>query len=220
MLLFRTVTASRGWIAAQELRAWLTASEQSVFGGWRSETRRSEWLAGRLAAKLLLLEDLNILPLSWSVGRDGVAPSLNGLDLPHTLLSLSHSGGIGAATLSDSRTEGSAGIDIQRIRPVHPGLCARVFTPAEQAQIAAHFGTEDSAKGMLLFWALKEAAIKARRLPWGQSLQSVEVRLTGAGESEIFLPGELPQIAQHEQHGDWWLARAVRTHSNKSADTR
>lgn len=211
MLLPRTTVAEANWIAAQTLSAWLTSSEQAVLDGWRSETRRSEWLAGRLAAKRLLLENLEITPLSWSVGRDGVAPSCGGLNLPHICLSLSHSAGQGAATLSDSRTEGSAGIDIQRVRPVHPGLCARVFTPDERAQIAECFGAEDSAAGMLLFWALKEAAIKARRLPWGGALKSIEVRLVGTDEGKIFLPGEPPQTARYDRHGNWWLARAVRT---------
>ncbi len=212
MLLPRTVIAEAAWIAAQTPSDWLTEAELIALGGWRSETRRSEWLAGRLAAKRLLLEDLGIAPLSWAIGRDGPAPSLDSLNLPFTLLSLSHCGGVGAATLSDTRTEGSAGIDIQRVRPVHPGLCARVFTLAERSQIAARFGTENSADGMLLLWGLKEAAIKARRLPWRHSLQSIEVRLAGAGESEINLPGEPPMAAQYERHGDWWLARAVRTH--------
>ena len=218
MLLPRTVVVDADWIAAQTPSAWLTEAELAVFDGWRSETRRSEWLAGRLAAKRLLLEELKIAPLSWSVGRDGVAPSCDGLQLPGLRLSLSHSGGIGAATFSDSRTEGSAGVDIQRIRPVHSGLCARVFTPSERAQIAARFETEDSADGMLLLWALKEAAIKARRLPWGRPLQSVEVRLNAAGESEIFLPGEPPLAAQYERYGDWWLARAVQPAVKLAAD--
>ncbi len=212
MPLRRTTIASSDWIAGQNPHDWLSEAEQAVYGGWRSETRRTEWLAGRLAAKRLLRDELGTLPLSWAVERDGVAPALGGLHLPDTRLSLSHSGGWGAATLSDLRAEGSAGIDIQRIRPVHPGLCARVFSPDEREQIAAHFGAENSADGMLLLWALKEAAIKARRLPWVQSLQSIEVRLTGAGEGEIRLPHEPLMPARYERLGDWWLARAVRIH--------
>ena len=210
MPLFRTVIASTDWIADQDPKTWLTERELAVLHQWRSQIRQAEWLAGRLAAKRLFSEELRIAPLSWSVGRDGVAPALDGLTLPHVTLSLSHSGGMGAATFSNLQTEGSAGIDIQRIRPAHPGLCARVFTPGERAQIAERFGTEDSAEGMLLLWSLKEAAIKARRLPWGCSLQSLEVRLGSAGSSDIVLPGEPPMPAQYERHGGWWLARAVR----------
>ena len=218
MPLPRTRVASPEWIAGQNPGDWLSQTEQAIYGGWRSETRRTEWLAGRLAAKRLLQEELGIAPLSWSVGRDGVAPALDGLHLPNTRLSLSHSAGWGAATLSDLYAEGSAGIDIQRIRPVHPGLCARVFTPGEREQIAARFGAEDSAEGMLLVWALKEAAIKARRLPWGSALNSIEVRLIGAGESEIILSGEPPLTAQYERYGHWWLARAVQPAVKLAAD--
>ena len=210
MPLPKTVVASPAWIAAQNAQNWLTPEELAVWSAWTLEKRKSEWLAGRLAAKKLLWDELDIAPLSWSVGRDGAAPSITGASLPGVHLSLSHSGGFGAATVSDAHTEGSAGIDIQRIRPVHPGLCARVFTPGERAQITREFGSEDSADGLLLFWSLKEAAIKARRLPWVHSLQSIEVRLYGNGVSKISLPGEPPMAAQYERLGEWWLARAVR----------
>ena len=213
MLLPQTIVAEAEWIAAQDASLWLIPTEQAVYGGWRSETRRAEWLAGRLAAKRLLLEELGIAPLSWSVERDGVAPSFAGLTLPDTLLSLSHSGGWGAATLSDVSAEGSAGIDIQRIRPVHPGLCARVFTSGEREQIAAHFGTEDSADGMLLLWALKEAAIKARRQAWGRPLRGIVVHLEGMGSATITLENAHSLTADYtrleEEQGRWWLARAV-----------
>jgi len=217
MPLPKTFVASPAWIARQDPEHWLTPEELDVWAAWKLEKRKSEWLAGRLAAKKLMRDEIDLAPPDWSVGRDGAAPSITGVTLPGTLLSLSHSGGFGAATLSDSYSEGSAGVDIQRIRPVHPGLCARVFTPAERAQVAARFGSEDSADGMLLFWALKEAAIKARRLPWPHALQSIEVRLVGAEHSEILLPGEPPMTAQFERLGGWWLARAVRiTHPGSS----
>ena len=210
MPLPKTFVALPAWIAAQAPEHWLIAEEMRVWAAWKLEKRKSEWLAGRLAAKKLLWDVRGLAPHEWSVGRDGVAPSISGASLPGTVLSLSHSDGIGAATLSDAIAEGSAGIDIQRIRPVHRGLCARVFTWGERAQVATQFGSESSADGLLLFWSLKEAAIKARRLPWTQSLQSIEVRLLDAGKGEILLPGELPMTAHYERLGEWWLARAVR----------
>jgi len=219
MTLPKTVVASPAWIAAQDPECWLTPGELLVWAAWNLKKRKSEWLAGRIAAKTLLWDVMDIAPLSWSVGRDGAAPSISGVSLPGTILSLSHSDGMGAATLSDSYTEGSAGIDIQRIRPVHPGLCARVFTLAERAQIAGQFGSESSAEGQLLFWSLKEAAIKARRLPWVSALQSIEVRLLDADSSEIVLPSEPPMTAQYERLGEWWLARAV-TPAVKSASDK
>ena len=71
---------------------------------------------------------------------------------------------------------------------------------------------------MLLLWALKEAAIKARRLAWGRSLQDIQVRLGAAGCAEIDLAGEPMFTAQHERLGGWWLARAVRPVIQSTAD--
>ena len=208
----KTVVVSPGWVRAQTPGLWLTLSEMDVYAGWNSEKRRSEWLAGRLAAKKLLREQLGVSPRDWQVGRDGVAPAIAGRDLPDIVLSLSHSAGMGAATISDTRTEGSAGIDVQRVRPVHPGLCARVFTPSERRQIAARFGSENSADGMLLLWALKEAAIKARRQAWGRPLRGIAVHLEGATaiitlETAQTLTADYARLDAEQGH--WWLARAV-----------
>ena len=209
MPLKRTAIAEAEWAISQEPADWLTEAEREIHAAWTFPQRRADWLAGRLAAKRLLREEFGVAPQAWSVGRDGVAPAITGYDLPGTLLSLSHSGGWGAATVSEWGTEGSAGIDIQLIRPVHPGLCARVYTPGERHQIAARFGAENDPAGMLLLWALKEAAIKARRCPWERSLQSVTVRLSTPGYAEIEIDGEPVQAASYERLGNWWLARAV-----------
>ncbi len=208
--LSRTIVVQPEWVSAQTPSVWLTPDEMDALAAWYSGKRRAEWLAGRLAAKKLLQEELGVNPLDWQVGREGVAPVIMGCPLPSLTLSLSHSDGRGAATLSDADAEGSAGIDIQRIRPVHPGLCARVFMPDERQQIAAQFGSEDSQEGMLLLWALKEAAIKARRKAWGRPLQSISVQLKRSGFAEIDVAGEPLFPAQYERLGGWWLARAVR----------
>jgi len=210
MTLPQTQIALPEWIAAQEPSEWLTPSEHTVFDGWRSEKRRTEWLAGRLAAKRLVHAEFGLEPSEWAIGRDGIAPSMDaGGRLTEYVLSLSHSGGAGAATVSHRQSEGGAGIDLQQIRPVHPGLCTRAFTQNERQQIAAQFGAEDDPAGMLLLWALKEAAIKARRQPWGRPLQSIEVRLGDPGLADISMEGEPTLTAQYARQSDWWLARAV-----------
>ena len=210
MLLPKTVVVAPEWVMAQTPSLWLTPSEREVYAAWAPGKRKSEWLAGRLAAKKLLQEEIGVSPLDWQVGRDGVAPTVIGHDVPDVALSLSHSDGWGAATYSDTRTEGSAGIDVQRVRPVHPGLCARVFTHGERRQIAAHFGSENSADGMLLFWALKEAAIKARRQAWGRALQAIEVHLGHPGSGTVHVEGEPAFAAQFVRLDGWWLARVVK----------
>lgn len=225
-MLPQTTIARPEWVRAQDPAHWLTAGEMAALRAWRSDTRRAEWLAGRLAVKRLLQDSYGLSPRLCAVGRDGVAPCIVGPDLPHIpshlshsalsylCLSLSHSAGLGAATVSDPETEGTAGVDVQLIRPVHPGLGARAFTPGESAQIRARFGDENDAGGLLLLWALKEAAIKARRVAWGRALREIEVELLGPASATIHIRGEPALTASYARLGDlndaWWLARAVR----------
>lgn len=205
-----TIVALPEWVAAQEPSQWLTDSELITLASWCSPKRRAEWLAGRLAAKRLVQESFGCDPHEFSIGRDGDAPCLVGVDLPTISLSLSHSDGCGAATFSDIEQEGTAGIDVQRVRPVHSGLGERVFTPLERQQVPQHFGSEKKTEGMLLLWALKEAAVKARRIAWGRPLLEIEVRLTEPSLAVIQMTGEAPMAAAYEWLDGWWLARAVR----------
>jgi len=209
MPLLQTVIVFPEWVAAQDPAHWLTDQETAAYHAWMSPKRRSEWLAGRLAAKRLVGDTFGLEPLTFAIGRGGVAPCVVSSEVPPVMLSLSHSHGLGAATLSGGLREGSAGVDAQRIRPVHHGLCARVFTAGERGQIAARFGAEDDPAGMLLFWALKEASIKARRAAWGRPLREVEVRLIGEGRAVVEMAGEPALAAAFERVGGWWLARAV-----------
>jgi phosphopantetheinyl transferase len=210
MPLPQTIIATPEWIASQDPTEWLTDDELAAWASWRFPKRRTEWLAGRLASKKLVQDTLGLGPREFTVGREGDAPCLIGPILPEISLSLSHSAGLGAATHSDKILEGTAGIDVQRVRPVHTGLGVRVFTAAERRQIAAHFGSEEDLEGMLLLWALKEAAIKARRIAWGRSLQDIEVRLAEGNKAMISMTGEKPMAAAYAWLDGWWLARAVR----------
>lgn len=210
MPLPQTIIVRPDWIASQDPAHWLTEPEQAVYSAWRSSKRRAEWLAGRLAAKRLVRDMFGLPPRDFAIGREGDAPCIQSTEIPSQTLSLSHSHGLGAATISDSRREGSAGIDVQRIRPTHHGLGARVFTVGERGQIAERFGAEDDPTGMLVFWALKEAAIKARRVAWGRPLREIEARLMDAGRAVIFIANEVPMTAAYERVDGWWLARVVR----------
>lgn len=218
-MLPQTTIARPAWVRAQDPAHWLTGDELAVLASWRSETRRAEWLAGRLAVKRLLRDSFGLPPHLCAVGRDGAAPCIlprgpTGVPLARLCLSLSHSAGLGAATVSDLGWEGAAGIDVQIVRPVRPGLGARVLTLGESAQVKARFGDGGDPNGLLLLWALKEAAIKARRAAWGRALREIAVEMAGPGAATIFIHGEPPMAASYarlEDAGDaWWLARAVR----------
>ncbi len=226
MILPQTQVATPEWIAAQEISDWLAEAEMIVLKAWASEKRGAEWLAGRLAVKRLLREAYGLSPRDCVVGREGVAPIVPGALPPHIAISLSHSNGLGAASWSDRRSEGTVGVDAQHVRPVHPGLLHRVFTPDERGQIRAHFGAEADAKGQLLFWAVKEAAIKARRVPWERALQDITVMLSAQDAATVHIAGEELIYAQMAWQDGWWLARAARkktppgdgTHPGTSAD--
>ncbi len=210
MLLPNTVIAAPAWVAAQNPADWLMPGERAVWESWLSPKRRAEWLAGRLAVKELLRETYGTDPLTCWVAREGVAPVVRGQCASSLSLSLSHSGGLGAASVC-AAAEGTVGVDVQRIRPVHRGLAARVLSGEERAQ------AEGQTDGLLLLWALKEAAIKARRLPWGRALRDLEVRLTEPGRAVIALPGEAAQTAAYARLEDgWWLARSIRCLSGRS----
>jgi phosphopantetheinyl transferase len=198
----RTLVAAPEWIAAQDPSHWLTSEELAGCLAPASSRRRVDRLAGRLALKRLLRQTFGVAPLSYVIGSDGPAPVLCRWPGPAGLtVSLSHSAGRGAASWAWEDGEGAVGVDVQHIRPAHPGLAARVLTEGERTQAA----------DVLLFWALKEAAIKARRQPWGRALNEIVVTLGAErGAAGIVIPGEPPLAARYARRGDWWLARAVR----------
>lgn len=213
MELPQTWVARPEWVAAQDPADWLSPAELTIWASWLSEKRRREWLAARLAAKRLLRESFGLDPLDCEIGKEGVAPLVRGLGRSGVSLSLSHCAGLGAASWSDADLEGMVGVDAQWVRPVHPGLRGRVFRPDEQAQIAGRFGSGDDPAGLLLLWALKEAAIKARRVPWGRALRDVGVTLDGEGAATVNVTGEAPMTAAYVFLDGWWVARAVRPRS-------
>lgn len=207
----QTLPVGPDWIAMQTPSAWLTEAEQQRGREFVSPIRRRDWLAGRLAIKRLLWTDWNISPAACAVGTDGTAPCLDVPGLEHINWSLSHSKGWGAASWADTRTEGTVGVDIQHIRPVHPGLAARLLCEEECVQHSFRREQWGHDEAILLVWALKEAAIKARRLPWGHVLKSITVRLTEGQTAQITLPGEPhPFAGCYARHGAFWVARVVR----------
>ena len=142
------MTATPEWVAAQDPARWLTARERALCDAAASARRRAERRAGRLAVKRLLHETFGASPLSYEIGTDGLAPVLIGwTDVPEITISLSHSAGLGAASWAWAEAEGSVGVDAQHIRPAHPGLAARVLTPAERAQAAQRPGRLASVLG-------------------------------------------------------------------------
>ena len=203
-MLKQTVTADADWAAAQDAARWLTAEERAQERAFLSPTRRANWRAGRLAVKRLLLEQWAVAPLACEVGTEGVAPVLVGGHLPAVNISLSHGAGRGAASW-EQNAHGTVGVDIQHVQPVRQGLARRILSPGERAQIG-----EVEPDNLLLFWALKEAAIKACRRPYRRALREIDVTLLTDGTATIVLPGAArPLTAEYLWTDGAWLARAV-----------
>lgn len=203
-MLKQTVTVDADWAAAQDAVRWLTEQEQAQEQAFQSSARRRDWRAGRLAAKRLMREQWGIDPLACEVGTDGIAPVLMGRRVPAVNISLSHGAGRGAASWEDNMG-GTVGVDIQHVRPVHSGLARRILSPGEQAQM-----TDDGHDRLLLFWALKEAAIKACRRPYRRALREIDVTLRADGAASVVMPGaERPLPAEYVWTDGAWLARAV-----------
>lgn len=203
-VLKQTQMVSAEWAAAQDAGLWLTSWEQERGQSFSSMRRRADWLAGRLAVKKLLWEQWDIAPLSCEVGTDGVAPVLAGLRMPAVNISLSHCAERGAASW-EHNAQGTVGVDIQQVRPVHRHLAGRILSSGERGQDA-----DADVTRLLLFWALKEAAIKACRRPYRRALREIAVTLRMDGTASITLPGaEHPLAAEYIWTDGAWLARAV-----------
>jgi 4'-phosphopantetheinyl transferase EntD len=204
-MLSQTLVAPAEWVFEQDYSKWLKPHEMALCSASPSLRRRADRIAGRLALKKLLRESFEISPLTYEIGSDGPAPALiDWLGPPGLTVSLSHSMGTGAASWAWGVAQGIVGIDIQHIRSVHIGLSARVLAETERHQQG----------DILLFWALKEAAIKARRQPWGRAMNEIIVTFLEAGTARIDIVREPPLMASYRQQEDWWLARVIKLNAS------
>lgn len=154
------------------LELWLSPRERARLDGFRSDKRRRDWLAGRLAAKALLIEylqdrgegDRRPAEIEIAYGPRGEPQAyVRGERLGEIALSIAHSGGRGFAGLSEASQEGRIGVDLERLRPVRPDLIKRFLSAEERKALTSRFPGERASEGIVLFWALKEAAFKALR---------------------------------------------------------
>ncbi|HED04910.1 MAG TPA: 4'-phosphopantetheinyl transferase superfamily protein [Candidatus Fraserbacteria bacterium] len=186
---------------------WLAGEELAQLARLRSPWRRRDWLAGRLAAKRLIRRYLaHELRLSLAlsqilIGYEALGQPRASLASPagerwpqaadllkELSLSLAHSEGWGLAALSGA---GEIGVDLQRVRPLRVGLAQRILSPSERARLAERFSCREPA-ALLLYWTLKEAALKALGFGLRLPMRAVQVELarqSGRARLRIELPG-------------------------------
>lgn len=199
------------------LAATLSPREQAQYEAFCSERRKRDWLAGRLAAKKLIIEDqrarsysgLKPAEIEITYGPRGEPQALvRGERLKEISLSIAHSCGHGLAGLSHLSNEGCIGVDVERIRSVHPRLAERFLSPEELEQLQAHF--PNATEGVILHWTLKEAALKALRplMASRPSLRQLHVRLAEQpGRAYITLLSYATALEAHyRRKGESYLA--------------
>jgi len=224
-----TPTAVHKFIEVSKLRDLLSPKELLVFKKLKSERRKWDWLAGRLAAKELLRDHLaqalgGLVSLGQIELYHGPAgapcfrllnPELKLKTLSHTLnISMAHSHGYGLCGLAHTEEDGYVGVDLERIRPLSPGVQRRFLTQAEMKQIKQQFAGVEC-EGAVLFWALKEAAFKAlhltRKLASLQVMRNTGISLEAGGKAVVAISnvgayGHTPLLnAAYRRHADFFI---------------
>jgi len=172
---------------------FLSEAERALYDRFRFEKRRREWLAGRFAAKGLVLSHIreklggevdqsriNILPREdRSPGAyldRGAGPYETELDV---CVSISHrslhahvprgSGGAGIAAAALVASPASVGIDVELVERRAPVFVRDYFTDAERDWM----GEEPAS--VCLAWSAKEAVLKVFRTGLGTDPRKVEI---------------------------------------------
>ena len=165
-----------------DIDPYLAADEREVFESFRFESRRIEWGASRVAAKLLAL-DLQLCrsALECRIPTHSERPRL---ELPRShqelFVSISHSKGAGAAALDKT----PIGIDLQEIQEIHPRT-RKYFLNDDEWRLADDLDIEAP---LIHLWAAKEAVWKVE--PGEGWYRSGRVAITGATGSGLTLDWE------------------------------
>jgi len=171
----------------KEFTSHLSSHERALYMGLRNESRKREWLAGRLSAKYLFLNRLDLPHVTQSqqwrptlsklslealgvyspwmyqkveVLPNGGMPSLVwcGKDRPESI-SLSHAGGFSCASIALGAT---TAIDLETAVPRNDAFYTNNFSEAEINWAARRADGESisSSWSFTLLWTLKESALK------------------------------------------------------------
>lgn len=226
-------------ISEERLKEWLSSRERERYERFRALRRKRSWLAGRLAAKALLQEHLaetegrRVRPTEIEIvsaprGEPSAVVQGEPLKIP---LSIAHCGDQGLAGIADPN-EGCIGVDLERVRPVHPRLAERLLHPSDREVLAELDPKGGEKSWLILAWVLKEAAFKALRpsLLKGASLPLRELRLHALhkdphSDAQVLLvcswgEGEVQLPAAAKRGEGIWVAWALLPNTKTSGEPR
>lgn len=148
---------------------FLHPNEAAVLGGYRFAKRRSEYLTGRLCAKLAVRQYLQLMGRSRQIpamtnieiakaddGRPEICFHLHEENSLKVAISISHSGEYGCALASGAK----CGIDLQRQEASLLRVQERYCSTTEFQLLETFLKEFDAIARLALLWAAKEAAKK------------------------------------------------------------
>lgn len=183
---------------------WLSARERQILDGLRFAKRRREWLNGRWAAKMLLLNSLpelgGVEPSSLTIDHqpEGAPKVFFGGKQLDLSLSISHRDHLAFCGLC-AGPNGSLGADVEKIEPRDEVFAADYFTREERAQLDRVAGG-DRDLWVTLIWSAKEAALKALGKGLRLDTRSVEIFEFSNGAIDW---GDFSVRTRHAETGAW-----------------
>ncbi|AWV89505.1 type I polyketide synthase [Bradymonas sediminis] len=184
--------------------AILTDGERAEYERFRSDTRKAEWLAARVAAKDLIHCHLrNFYGLSTPLGDVTIAKDAQGAPFielrgdsqqqmastPLPSLTITHSNGVAIAAIAAPGPSGRAGVDLEAIEARVEAFADDYFSAAERAlkfPESIHLEDSDPESALLsTLWSIKEAVSKA--LGAGLHLTTSEIQVSGLRVEDGFI---------------------------------
>jgi len=177
----------------------LSVAEWARATGFRFAKRRREWIGGRAAAKLALVQVLGdssmerARDITVETGPAGEPIVVNGHHNPLAPfgVSIAHAGGLAAAVAFPLARP--IGLDLEPIANIDPELAGLACTPRERLLVERYEAGLARTEALLRIWTAKEAAVKLTRTGLGVPLLRVTVQPTAAGltEFEVTLPASV-----------------------------
>jgi phosphopantetheinyl transferase len=181
----------------------LSRREREMWYAMRGpESRRVEWLLGRMAAKdgvRHLLRDQHGLELCPADVE--ILPDANGKPVvggrwtdrvPSVpVVSISHAEGLAVALVGSGADGFGLGVDLERIGRLTPEAEALAFTPEEQ-HLLSGLRQQDAGEWPLRFWCAKEAVAKAvgEGMRWGPRALAIRRVDSTSGVMEVSVAGD------------------------------